>query len=412
VTKFTKPWVSLAQRLYIRWSVQGDVDYEIAMNDPEQTASTQSELTASGQGLVYQHVFETAVHRTRMAMALADPNLPDCPLVYVNPAFIEQTGYSSEACIGRNCRFLQGPETDPDSVQRIRQALAERRSIEEELYNYRRDGSGFWNALYISPVFDDDGRLIYFFASQLDVSARKEAHRRQTQRLESMGALASGVAHEFNNLLTVVLGSLERAAAHTVDENQKRYLERANWGAKRAGQLAGELLSLARRQVNEDRTIDLNQVVRDFEGTLAQIVPQGVQVRLDLAPTPVHVRLDPSQLELVLLNLIRNAADAMPGGGQVSMTTRVFSGPEAASVLNGHEVVELVVADTGQGMPPEVMERATELFFTTKAAGKGTGLGLFLALEFVDKSGGRLTIDSKMGQGTKMRLAFPRATEQ
>ena len=207
-----------------------------------------------------------------------------------------------------------------------------------------------------------------------------------------------------------MLGSIERAAAQAVDESQRRYLERADWGAKRAGQLAGELLSLARRQVSEERTTDLNQVVRDFEGTLAQIGPPGVRIGFDFAPTPIFVRVDAGQLELVLLNLVRNAADAMPDGGRVSISTRVLSAVEATSTLNGREVVELVVADTGQGMPPEVVQRATELFFTTKAAGKGTGLGLFLALEFVDKSGGRLTIDSQVGLGTKMRLAFPRVS--
>ena len=382
------------------------------MNDIQRTTSTQSELAASGQGLIYQHVFETAVHRTRMAMALSDPNLPDCPLVYVNPAFTKLTGYDLEASVGRNCRFLQGPETDREAVRRIRQAVADRQSIDEEIYNYRRDGSGFWNALYMSPVFDDEGRLIYFFASQIDVSARREALRRQTQRMESMSALASGVAHEFNNLLTVVLSSLERAATHAVDEDQRRYLERADWGAKRAGQLAGELLSLARRRANEERTMDLNRAIRDFEGTLAQILPQSVQLNLELAPLPILVHLDFGQLELVLLNLVRNAADAMPSGGQVCLATRVLPAAEAASTLNRRDVVELIVTDTGQGMPPDVVERATELFFTTKAAGKGTGLGLFLALEFVDKSGGRLTIDSQVGQGTRMRLAFPQATRR
>ena len=380
------------------------------MDDPEYNVATQSELAASGRGLVQQHVFDIAVHRTRMPMALSDPNLPDCPLVYINPAFTKLTGYDPAACLGRNCRFLQGPDTDRDAIQRIHQAIQERRSIDEEIYNYRRDGSGFWNALFVSPVFDDDGRLMYFFASQFDVTARKEAVRRQTQRMESMGALASGVAHEFNNLMTVVLGSLERASVRTVDGSQKQYLERADWGATRAGQLAGELLSLARRQVNEDRVADLNQIVRDFEGTLAQIMPQNVQIGLDLAPAPLLVRIDSGQLELVLLNLARNAADAMPDGGQVSMITRVLSASETASTLDGRGAVEIVIADTGQGMPPEVVKRATELFFTTKAAGKGTGLGLFLALEFMDKSGGRLMIDSQVGLGTKMRLAFPQAS--
>jgi len=380
------------------------------MSEQDQATPTRSELSASARGLVERHVFETAVHKTRMVMALSDPNLPDCPLVYVNPSFTELTGYSYEESVGRNCRFLQGAETDPATVRRIRDRLAARQSFDEEIYNYRKDGSGFWNALYVSPVLDDDGKLIYYFASQIDVTARREAARRQAQRMESMGALASGVAHEFNNLMTVVLGSVERATARAADDSQRRQLAHADWAAKRAGQLAGELLTLARRQSNEDQMLDLNQVVRDFADTLARVVPANVEVRFEFLPTPAPVRLDPGQLELVLLNLVRNAADAMPEGGRVEVATRLLSAPDAASALNGQGAVELVVADIGKGMPPEVVERATELFFTTKPAGKGTGLGLFLALQFVDRSAGKLLIESQVGHGTKLRLLFPYAS--
>lgn len=380
------------------------------MNDQTQPKPTPRELRASGRGLVEQHVFETAVHKTRMVMALSDPNLPDCPLVYVNPSFTNLTGYSFEEAVGRNCRFLQGPETDRNALQRIREALAARQAIEEEIYNYRKDGSGFWNALYVSPVFDNDGKLIYFFASQVDVTARREAMRRQAQRLESMGALASGVAHEFNNLMTVVLGSVERAVARAGDDNQKRHLAHADWAAKRAGQLAGELLTLAGRQNNEDKLLDLREAVRDCSEVLKRIIPANVEVRLDLPPAPTLVRLDPSQLGLVLSNLVRNAAEAMPDGGQVGVSLRASSAPDPASALEGHGTVELVVADTGIGMAPEVAERATELFFTTKPPGKGTGLGLFLALEFVDRSAGKLVIESKVGRGTTVRLVFPQAS--
>lgn len=380
------------------------------MNDKDHTTPIRSELGASARGLVEQHVFETAVHKTRMVMALSDPNLPGCPLVYVNPAFMELTGYSFEESVGRNCRFLQGPDTDPDTVRQIRESLAAGQAFDQEIYNYRKDGSGFWNALYISPVLDDDGKLIYYFASQIDVTARREATRRQAQRMESMGALASGVAHEFNNLMTVVLASVERATARAADDMQRRHLTHADWAAKRAGQLAGELLTLAHRQSNKERTLDLNQVVRDFADTLVQVAPANVEVRFEFLPVPAPVRLDPGQLELVLLNLVRNAADAMPDGGRVEVATRLLSAPDAASALNGREAVELVVADTGKGMPPEVVERATELFFTTKPAGKGTGLGLFLALEFVDRSAGKLLIESQVGQGTKLRLMFPCAS--
>ena len=340
------------------------------------------------------------------------PHCDDNPIIFCNRAFEQLTGYSQAEILGRNCRFLQGSETSLAAIEEIRQALRKKEDIHLELVNYRKDGSSFWNALFISPVVDTDGKLVYYFASQIDVSRRREseAAMQQAQRMDTLGSMASSLAHEFNNLMTVVLGSLERASVRTVDGSQKQYLERADWGATRAGQLAGELLSLARRQVNEDRVADLNQIVRDFEGTLAQIMPQNVQIGLDLAPAPLLVRIDSGQLELVLLNLARNAADAMPDGGQVSMITRVLSASETASTLDGRGAVEIVIADTGQGMPPEVVKRATELFFTTKAAGKGTGLGLFLALEFMDKSGGRLMIESQVGLGTKMRLAFPQAS--
>jgi PAS domain S-box-containing protein len=342
-------------------------------------------------------------------MALSDPNLPDAPLVYVNPAFSALTGYSPAEAVGRNCRFLQGPDTDPAAVARLREAVAAHASTDEEIYNYRKDGSGFWNALHLSPVFDEDGRLIYYFASQIDVSARKEAARRQAQRVESMGALASGVAHEFNNLMTVVVGSVERAAIRALDERQSGHLSRADVAARRAGQLAAELLSIARRQAAANTVLDLNEVVHAFEHTLRQVAGERVRLCLDLAPEPVRARLDAEQLELVLLNLARNAVEAMPEGGNLVVGTRLLSAGEAADVLNGKAAVELFVSDTGAGMTPEVLARATELFFTTKAASKGVGLGLFLALEFADHAGGKLLLTSEAKRGTKVRLVFPPA---
>ena len=368
-------------------------------------------IAASGQRLLDRRVFREAVQKTRMAMVLADPNLPDCPLVYVNPAFHDLTGYTAEEAVGRNCRFLQGPETDLGTTKRIRQALAAREVFHEEIYNYRKDGAGFWNALHLSPVFDDDGRLLYYFGSQIDVSVQKEAARRQAQRIESMGALASGVAHEFNNLMTVVMGSVERAAERAADQRQARYLANANWAARRAGDLAAELLSLARRQSSAERIVNLNEVVQAFTGPLEQVAGQDMRIRLDLAPEAVLTRLDAGQLELVLLNLVRNAADAMAEGGEIVVATRVLAAAAAAASLNSKAAVELSVSDAGTGMTPEVVKRATELFFTTKATGNGTGLGLFLALEFVDHSGGKLTIDSEIGRGTTVKMDFPQAAE-
>jgi PAS domain S-box-containing protein len=381
------------------------------MSDQNSTPAHEPRIAASGQGLLDRHVFYQAVKMTRMAMVLADPNLPDCPLVYVNPAFHDLTGYTSEEAVGRNCRFLQGPETDPGVLERIRQALAAREVFNEEIYNYRKGGAGFWNALHLSPVFDEDGKLLYYFGSQIDVSAQKEAARRQAQRIESIGALASGVAHEFNNLMTVVMGSVERAADQAADDRQSRHLTNADWAARRAGDLAAELLSLARRQSSAERIINLNELVQAFKIPLEQVAGPTMRLRFDLAPEAMLVRLDAGQLELVLLNLVRNAMDAMAEGGEIVVATRMLQAAEASATLHSKAAVELSVTDTGAGMAPEVAKRATELFFTTKSTGKGTGLGLFLALEFADHSGGKLTIDSEIGRGTTVRMDFPQATE-
>ncbi len=139
-------------------------------------------------------------------MIVTDPNRADNPIIFSNRAFLEMTGYSSEEIIGTNCRFLQGPETDRAVVQSIREAIDERVDISTEILNYRKDGSTFWNALFISPVYNDAGDLIYFFASQLDISRRRDAEDalRQAQKMEALGQLTGGIAHDFNNLLQVM----------------------------------------------------------------------------------------------------------------------------------------------------------------------------------------------------------------
>nr|WP_321984571.1 ATP-binding protein [uncultured Lichenicoccus sp.] len=377
------------------------------MDDTQHRTSEITEQVEPGRPPMPRHVFEAAFRKTRTPMVLADPNRPDCPIVEANAAFTDMTGYPAEAVLGRNCRFLQGPDTDRQAIERIRVAVRERRAITEELYNYRRDGSGFWNALYISPIFDQYGRLEYFFASQIDISEHREVVRRQSQRIESIGALASGVAHEFNNLMTVILGSVEQATARVSEPAQRRHLERAGWGAERAGRLATELLSLSRRQARDDRIVDLIRVLHDVEDTLAQVGAPAVQLRLDVVCGALPVWLDPEQLELVLLNLVRNAVDAMPAGGRICLGARRLAAAEAKLVSGSDDTVELTVEDDGDGMPPQVAERATELFFTTKDAAKGTGLGLFLALDFVEKAGGKLLIESQPGAGTRIRLLFP-----
>jgi PAS domain S-box-containing protein len=357
--------------------------------------------TVLGDGSIDPLIARAAVQMTRMPMVVSDPAQEDCPVIYCNEAFCELTGYGRAEIIGRNCRFLQGPDTDPATVRRIAAGLAEQRHVEEELYNYRKDGRGLWIALQISPIFDENGTLRYFFGSQIDITQRREAERRRARHIESIGALCSGVAHEFNNLMMIAVGSITQARKQAVDPRQAERLERAAWAAQRAGDQAAQLLDLAHHQAALGDLLDLNKELRDLAGTLEQVVGPDVQVVLDLTAAPVVARVDRGQLERVLLSLVRNAAEAMPQGGEARIATAVTGGPGPLAT------VQVVVSDTGAGMPPEIAARATEAFFTTKDVRKATGLGLFLALGFAEQAGGRLSIDTTPGEGTTVTLTVP-----
>ncbi len=363
-------------------------------------------VVRSGQGHGGHDIFFAAVQMSRMPMILSDPNQEDCPIIFCNRAFERLTGYAQDEILGRNCRFLQGPDTDPEVVDRIRAAVAAREDSHEELFNYRRDGGGFWNALFISPVFGTAGELLYFFASQLDVTRRHEAEAviQQAQRLETLGAMASGVAHEFNNLMTIVLGSLAQLERGMVPESRDRQrLDRAKWAAGQAGRLTQQMLSFARRQYHDNQVIDLNDLLIDFDAILRQMAGDGVNVTLQLAPIAIRANVDPGQLEMALLNLVRNAADAMPNGGTLAIETRHVEQATAA----GHAMVEIVLTDQGEGMSSEVARRATEPFYTTKPKGSGTGLGLSMVNGFAVQSGGEMQIATELGVGTAITLRFP-----
>ncbi len=345
-------------------------------------------------------IFFAAAQMSRMPMCLADPSQPDMPLVFVNEAFLRQTGYAEAEVLGRNCRFLQGPDTDPAALQQLRHAIHAREDTVVELINHKRDGTPFWNALHVSPVFDASGALAYYFASQLDVTRRREAEAalQQSQRMEALGSMASNMAHEFNNLMTVVVGSAQLAIERATDPRQRQQLDRVERAARQAGRLTQQMLSFARRQFHDARETDLNALVSGMNGLLAQLAGPGVAVALDLSSAPVTAMVDAGQMQLALVNLARNAVDAMPDGGTLTVSTRALPDGTGAA---------LAVADTGHGMAPDVLRRAAEPFFTTKERGKGAGLGLSMVSGFAQQSGGQVEIDAAPGQGARVTIKLP-----
>jgi PAS domain S-box-containing protein len=356
------------------------------------------------------NIFFAAVEMTRMPMVVTDPRQPDNPIVFANGAFFDLTGYQQEEVLGRNCRFLQGPQTDRRTVEELRQAIAEERAVAVDILNYKKDGKTFWNALFLGPIFDRDGKLLYFFASQMDITERRTSQEAylQAQKMEAIGQLTAGMAHDFNNLLQVINGNLEVALV-SLDrpDAARQQLERAQRAAMRAGKLTQQLLTFARKQRLEPRTVNINSLVVDFSEMLVRTLGGKIELRLDLRPGLPACMLDPTQLEMALLNVLINARDAMPDGGEVTVATAIVRGEDRLKVhrLPHGTYVSLCVIDQGQGMAPEVLHRATEPFFTTK--GPGTGLGLAMVHGFVQQSHGRLEIDSKPGEGTKVTMIFP-----
>jgi signal transduction histidine kinase len=226
----------------------------------------------------------------------------------------------------------------------------------------------------------------------------------QPERVEVIGAMATGVAHEFNNLLTIVLGSLEQLRRQTLDERGLEQLERAVWSVHQAGRLARQVLSFVRRDARQLQHVDLNAVIGEFDRIISHAASDRISLVWILCQEPLPVCLDPGQLELALLNLVRNATDAISGTGSITIRTAAHR----VDGLDGQQIVEVSVSDTGTGMPPEIAERATASFFTTKQPGRGTGLGLWMVSRFAAACGGRLDIETALGKGTTVKLVFPR----
>ena len=356
-------------------------------------------------------VFFAAIEMTRMPMILTDPNQPDNPVVFANQAFQDLTGYEHDEVVGRNCRFLQGVNTDREKVAELRLAIEEHRAHSVELLNYKRDGTPFWNAVYTAPVYDKTGKLLYFFASQLDVTRRRTSEQafRQAQKMESIGQLTAGLAHDFNNLLQVVAGNLELLQTELEEDHLLRFVDNATAAAERGAKLTRQLLAFARKTRLEPKATDINVLVNNFNEMLESTAGSHVDLQVNLRRRLPKIYVDPVHLEMALLNVMINARDAMPKGGTVTVATSIVQ--LEANGLSAGRYVALSVVDEGEGMPPHVLERATEPFFTTKPTGKGTGLGLPMAQGFVQQSLGRLEISSELGRGTTIRMLFPALEE-
>lgn len=352
---------------------------------------------------------EQALAVLPIGVVLTDCSKPDEPVFAANQAFERLTGYASQEVVGLNLRLLQGPATDRATVTRIKECLRSGQSFAGELINYRKDGQPWWNALSVVPLRDRSGAITHHVGIQVDVSARRtlEDQLRQLQRTEAVSRLTVGVAHDFNNILCVILGYAELLMGLTSDPRVGQGLDEIRKAASQAGNLTRQLLAFSARQARQERVVDLNTIIADMANMLRRLIGENIQLVTVLGSAPGGIYVDPVQLQQVVLNLVANARDAMPDGGRLTVTTGKAS--RAAGPGNaGTDLVCLTISDTGHGMREEVRANLFEPFFTTKGPDGGTGLGLATVQGIVAQDGGHIDVESRPGQGTEVHIYWPR----
>jgi PAS domain S-box-containing protein len=326
-------------------------------------------------------------------------------------------GYSSAEAIGLHvsCFYTEGDRDEGVPTRALARAAREGR-YEQEGWRVRKDGTRFWAHVVVDAVYEA-GELIGFAKVTRDVTERKHATEAleranaalfQAQKMEAIGQLTGGIAHDFNNLLSVVSNSLEVLATRLHEHADVRLLDAMRRAVDRGATLTQQLLSFARQQPLKVDVHDLNTVIRGFESVLSRAGNSLVRLDLHLAEQLRKVSVDAARFEAALLNLVVNARDAMPEGGDIIVsTTDVDLADNMVGRLPAGAYVRIAVRDTGTGMSPEVAARAFEPFFTTKALGKGTGLGLSQVYGFFAQSGGELVLDTESGKGTTVIAYLP-----
>lgn len=314
--------------------------------------------------------------------------------------------------------FLSFVHSDDRSAVRaaIAAALDSRQPYEIEHRIVRRDGSVRWVQEKAGIVCGADDRPLRLVGTFQDVTERREleGQLRQSQKMEAVGRLAGGIAHDLNNALTAIAGYAELAlSAVPADHVARADIEEIRRGAERAGSVTRQLLAFSRKQLFEPRLVELNTLVLDLGRLLERLLGTGVGVDTRLAAELPSIVGDPGQLEQAIINLSVNARDAMPSGGRIALSTSLDTVDEAYArshmPMQPGRYVVLSVSDTGQGMSRETQARIFEPFFTTKDLGKGTGLGLTMVWATIKQIGGFVFVESDIGRGTTFRLYFPPA---
>jgi PAS domain S-box-containing protein len=343
-----------------------------------------------------------------------------------NPGAQRIKGYAPNEIIGKHfSQFYTSEDQELEIPKRALAEAAEHGRFEAEGWRVRKDGTTFWASVVIDRIQDETGNLVGFAKITRDITERKQAQEKlkevedqlvASQKLEAVGQLSGGIAHDFNNLMMIVIGNLEAAERYSRQMreggNLLRALSNAKRGAQRAAGLTSRLLAFSRRQALDPKPMHLNNVLTGLQDFLQRTIGERVEVQTVGSAGLWPIEVDPNHLESAIVNLAINGRDAMPQGGKLTVEAVNVPADEDYCRLNPElmpgQYVALCVSDSGIGMSKEILGHAFEPFFTTKEPGHGTGLGLSQVYGFVKQSGGHVKIYSEVGQGTTIKMYFPR----
>jgi PAS domain S-box-containing protein len=324
-------------------------------------------------------------------------------------------GYAPQEILGQHfSRFYTETDRANGKPARALGIARDQGRYEEDGWRVRKDGTFFWASVVIDPIYED-GKLVGFAKITRDITERREAQLRleqmqkqlaESQKFDALGQLTGGVAHDFNNLLMIVSGSLHTLKRGISDDPKlQRAVAAIENATRRGAALTSQLLTFARRQSVNPQAVDAAERISAVRDVLDTGVGSAVSLSFDIARSLWPVKVDVTEFETALVNLVVNARDAMPQGGTITITARNSAAAEGSG---GPSYVAISVADTGMGIAPDVLDRIFEPFFTTKPIGKGTGLGLSQVHGFAHQAGGTVEVASELGKGTTITMLLPR----
>jgi len=373
-----------------------------------------------------------ALQKSQMRYRLLAENISDVIWVfdiktkqatYVSPSVTQLLGYSVDEARSLRKRDLFAPASLPGVLEMSSEKIAEQMAKSESSLTFeqemrRKDRTPVWTETSPSVLNDDSGEPKELIFVMRDISERKQTEERllQSQKMEAIGRLAGGVAHDFNNILTTIVGNLDIIGSDSSLAGKSRVLVgEVLTAANRASKLTRQLLSFSRQRVTVAEVLNLNDVLRQMNSMLKRLIREDIKIEFDLEKNLASIRADSVQMEQVIMNLAVNARDAMPHGGTLSMRTHSLLFRLRRRTSHGYvdpgAYVVLSVSDTGEGISPASVSHIFEPFYTTKQMGRGTGLGLSTVYHIVEQSSGRLDVMSELGKGTCFKIYLPAVGE-